>query len=341
MRILAIETSADETAAAVTEGRRVVSNIIYSQITTHTKWGGIYPALAKRAHEEKINPVVNKALEKFDMRNDIDYIAVTYGPGLAIALEVGIKKAKELVTKYHKKIIAVNHLEGHIYSCFVQNSKGSPRHEFQFPYLAFVISGGHTEIVLFKDHSRYEVLGETLDDAAGEALDKASKMLGLGYPGGPVIEQLSKQEGNRDSYRFPRPMLKSENLDFSFSGLKTSFFYFLQKMSEKEKIKNLKELASSYQEAVFETLEKKLEAAIKKTGINQVIVGGGVSANYYLRLRFRRLLKKYSGSVLFPTYKYLTGDNAAMIGVAAHYKAKKNQFVKNISQLDRIPRLSL
>ncbi len=341
MKILAIETSADETAAAVTDGRRVLSNVIYSQILTHAKWGGIYPALAKRAHEEKIDPVVNKAVEKINIKNDIDYIAVTYGPGLAIALEVGIKKAKELATKYNKKIIAVNHLEGHIYSCFVQNRNGNPNYEFEFPYLAFIISGGHTEIVLFKDHCTYEILGETLDDAAGEALDKAAKMLGLGYPGGPVIEQLAKQAGNKDYYGFPRPMLKSNNLDFSFSGLKTSFFYYLKKISEKEKIKNLKQLASSYQEAAFETLEKKLEFAIKKTGINRIVVGGGVSANQYLRAKLRSLLRKHKGSVLFPPFKYLTGDNAIMIGVAAYYKAQKNQFVGTIEELDRVPRLSL
>lgn len=341
MKILAIETSADETAAAVTDGRKVLSNVIYSQIVTHTKWGGIYPALAKRAHEEKIDPVVDKTLEKFNIEKDVDYIAVTYGPGLAIALEVGIKKAKELAKQFKKKLIAVNHLEGHIYSCFMQNSKGNPKHEFQFPYLAFIISGGHTEIVLFKEHCMYEVLGETLDDAAGEALDKAAKMLGLGYPGGPVIEQLAKQVGNKDYYGFPRPMLKSNNLDFSFSGLKTSFFYYLKKISEKERIKNLKQLASSYQEAVFETLEKKLGFAIKKTGINRIVIGGGVSANLYLRIKFRTLLKKCDGSILFPPFKYLTGDNAVMIGIAANYKAQKKQFVEKIEELDRVPRLRL
>lgn len=340
MKILAIETSADETAAAVLDARRVLSNIIYSQIEMHSKWGGIYPALAKRAHEEKIDPVINQALKKIRM-DKIDYIAVTYGPGLAIALEVGIKKAKDLAIRHHKKIVAVNHLEGHIYSNFVQNSQGNPPRDFMFPYLAFVISGGHTEIVLFKDHCSYEVLGETQDDAAGEALDKAAKLLGLGYPGGPVIERLAREVDNVDQYFFPRPMLKSDNLNFSFSGLKTSFFYYLKKMPEKDKIHNIKQLVSSYQEAVFETLEKKLEMAIKQTGINRTVVGGGVSANHYLRTRFRKLLKKYDGSVLFPPYSYLTGDNAVMIGVAAFFKAQNGMFVKDINQLDRVPRLEL
>jgi N6-L-threonylcarbamoyladenine synthase len=354
MRILAIETSADETTAAITEERRVLSNIISSQIETHAKWGGIYPSLAKRAHEEKIDPVVNAALKNFGIK-DIDYIAVTYGPGLAVALEVGIKKAKELAKTYNKQLIAVNHLEGHIYSCFVQNSKGNPKHEFKFPYLSFVISGGHTEIVLFRNHCDYKVLGETLDDAAGEALDKAAKMLGLGYPGGPVIERLAKEVENKDFYRFPRPMLRSNDLNFSFSGLKTSFFYFLKKNNAgiqldrspiesgmtKKLMYGLRQLASSYQEAVFDTIMYKAEKAIRQSSINQLTVGGGVSANLYLRKKFRQLVKKYDGTVLFPPFKYLTGDNAAMIGVAAYYKAQKNMFVKNIDELDRVPRLSL
>lgn len=343
MRILAIETSADETAVAITEERKVLSNVILSQIETHAKWGGIYPSLAKRAHEEKIGPIIEQALAKsqipkFQM---IDYIAVTHGPGLAVALEVGIKKAKELAKKYDKKVIAVNHLEGHIYSCFVQNSKGNPSREFQFPYLSFVISGGHTEIVLFKDHCMYEVIGETLDDAAGEVLDKAAKMLGFGYPGGPVIERLAEEVSNKDFYQFPRPMLRSNDLNFSFSGLKTSFFYFLKKMNENDKIKNLRQLASSYQEAVFDTIIQKAEKAIRQTSVNRLSIGGGVSANLYLRNKFRNLMERCKGNVLFPPFKYLTGDNAAMIGVAAYYKAQKGIFVKKIDRLDRIPRLRL
>lgn len=340
MKILAIETSADETAAAVVEGRRVLSNSIYSQIETHTKWGGIYPALAKRAHEEKIGPVVEKALKKFDLKKDIDAIAVTQGPGLAIALEVGIKKAKELSIKFGKPLISVNHLEGHLYSPFVQNSKGNPKTEFEFPYLGMVISGGHTEFVKITDHLKFEIIGQTLDDAAGEALDKAAKLLGLGYPGGPVIETLARQAGNVDYFKFPRPMLNSHNLDFSFSGLKTSFYYHLKKnpVSGAEEVRKL---ASSFQEAVFDTLLKKTEKAIKETGINRLVIGGGVSANLYLRKKMRGLTKKYQGKVLFPNFKYLTGDNAAMIGVVASFKAKKGWYIKEIDTLDRIPRMEL
>lgn len=358
MIILSIDTSADETAVAVTTGRKVISNAIFSQIATHTKWGGIYPALAKRAHEERIDWVVGEAIKKVGTIHElslqkIGYIAVTQGPGLAIALEVGIKKAKELAQKYSKKIIAVNHLEGHIYSCFVQNSAGNPKREFEFPYLALIVSGGHTILAIFKDHLTYEILGETQDDAAGEALDKAAKMLGLGYPGGPVIERLASQVENKDFHKFPRPMSKSKNVEFSFSGLKTSFFYYLNKLNlpqtsaveersgKTAEVNNLAQLASSFQAAVFDSLLIKTELTIKQTGINKLVVGGGVIANMYLRKLLRDLVKKHNGEVIFPPFKYLTGDNAAMIGVVAHYKAKKNLFVSDLNKLDRIPRLEL
>jgi len=369
MKILAIDTSCDETSVAITSGRKVLSNVIYSQILLHKKWGGVVPSIAKRAHEERIDLVVENALtslsrspkilsrlnsspekkglvkhlvsKNFDDRliNEIDVIAVTQGPGLAVALEVGIKKAKELAKQYQKKLITVNHLEGHIYSAFVQNSRGNPKHEFNFPYLALIVSGGHTEFIIFKDHLNYELIGATLDDAAGEALDKAAKLLGLGYPGGPVLERLANSAGNIDAHNFPRPMLKTKDLNFSFSGLKTSFYYFLKENPTQRS--NIKSLASSFQEAVFDTLIKKTERAIKLTTINQLIVVGGVAANLRLRKLMRNLAKKYQGEVMFPTYKYLNGDNAAMIGVVAGYKAKLDKFVKNIDEIDRIPRMTL
>ena len=338
MKILAIDTSCDETAAAITDGRRVLSNVIYSQVLLHKKWGGVVPSIAKRAHEEKIEFVIAEALKKHKI-TEIDYIVVTQGPGLAVALEVGIKKAKELAIKYQKKLISVNHLEGHIYSAFVQNSQGNPKRNFKFPYLSLIISGGHTEFVIFKNHLEYQIIGETLDDAAGEALDKAAKLLGLGYPGGPVLERLAKEVENKDFHNFPRPMLKSNDLNFSFSGLKTSFYYFLKK--NPNQTSEVKLLASSFQEAVFDTLIKKTEKAIKQTGINRLVAGGGVIANLHLRQLFRKLVGKHHGEVLFPSYKYLTGDNAAMIGVVAGFKAEKDLFVKNIDELDRIPRWSL
>ncbi len=368
MKILAIETSCDETAAAVVDGRRVLGSAIYSQVLIHKKWGGVVPFLARRAHEERIDLIVEEALRKafhsshsrldresrkMDPRfrgddsdrggfiKNIDAIAVTYGPGLAIALEVGIRKAKELTTKYHKRLIAVNHMAGHIYANFAENSQGKPDREFEFPYLALLVSGGHTELVYFENHHEFEVLGETVDDAAGEALDKAAKMLGLGYPGGQVIERLAKEVDNEDRYRFPRPMSKSQDVNFSFSGLKTHFLYFLKKQDEAEINKNLKYLASSFQEAVVDTLVLKTRLAIEKTGINRLILGGGVSANTRLRARLKQMLKENNGSLITPPQKYLCTDNAAMIGVAAHFQAEKRQFVKDLSTLDRVPRLKL
>ncbi len=338
MKILAIETSCDETAVAIVEGRRVLANEIYSQILLHQKWGGVVPTIAKRAHQEKIDFLINKVLRKISI-DQIEAIAVTQGPGLAPALEVGIKKAKELIWRFKKKLIVINHLEGHIYSPFVQNSKGNPKIEFDFPYLVLIVSGGHTTLVIFKDHLQYQVLGETIDDAAGEALDKAAKLLGLGYPGGSVIERLSKEVNNQDFFHFPRPMLKRKTLDFSFSGLKTAFFYFLR--NNKEKKNDLYSLASSFQEAVFETLIKKTELAIKKTQIRKICLVGGVSANLYLRKKMRELVRKHQGRIYFPSFRYLTGDNAAMIGVVASYKAKKGLFVSDIDKVDRLPRMSL
>jgi N6-L-threonylcarbamoyladenine synthase len=350
--ILAIETSCDETAAAIVEERRVLANVIYSQVLLHRRWGGVVPSIAKRAHQERIDWVIEETINKVKknqnwvMSNEellskkIEAIAVTQGPGLAIALEVGINKAKELSVKWKKKLIAVNHLEGHIYSPFVQNSKGKPKNDFHFPYLELIVSGGHTELVLFKDHLSYKTLGKTVDDAAGEALDKAAKLLGLGYPGGPVIERLASSVNNRDFYHFPRPMIRSGDLNFSFSGLKTSFYYFLNRVKD-DKEKKIAELAASFQQAVFDTLIFKTEMAIQETGINHLLLVGGVSANRYLRLLFRRLIKKYNGKLLFPSFKYLTGDNAAMIGVVASYKLRYNQGIIKPESLDRIPRLSL
>jgi N6-L-threonylcarbamoyladenine synthase len=342
MKILAIDTSCDETSAAIVEGRRVLSNVIYSQVILHQKWGGVVPSIAKRAHEEKIDWVIEKVGKRHVCSVQyIDTIAVTQGPGLAIALEVGIKKAKELAHKYNKPLIAVNHLEGHLYSVFAQNRAGNPKKEIAFPYLALLVSGGHTMIILWENHLKYKVLGETIDDAAGESLDKAAKLLNLGYPGGPVIETLAQQVGQVDNYKFPRPMLKSDNLNFSFSGLKTSFYYYLKSVSDEEKAKNIRYLASSFQEAVFDTLVKKLEKAIMQTKITSVVVCGGVAVNRHLRNKIRRLATSHHGLVLFPPFKYLNGDNAAMVGIAGYYKAKKYVFVKNFAELDRIPRFQL
>lgn len=340
MNILAIDTSCDETAVAVTNGRRILSNVIYSQVLLHQKWGGVVPLLAKRAHEERIDGIVDLAIQKSHLRwENIDAVAVTQGPGLAIALGVGITKAKELSIQHKKPLIGINHLEGHLYSVFAQNKKGNPKREIQFPYLGMIISGGHTEFILWKNHLEYEILGATLDDAAGEALDKAGKLLGLGYPAGAVIERLAETANHRDSYVFPRPMLHSKDLNFSFSGLKTSFYYLLKKTTEEEKYKNIALLASSFQEAVFDTILYKSEKAIKRTKVNRLVIGGGVSANMYLRKKLRILVAKYNGSIYFPVTKALTGDNAAMIGIAAWKKAEQHQF--SPIDIERQPRMQI
>lgn len=340
MKILAIDTSCDETAVAVTEGRRILSNELFSQIQMHTDYGGVMPQIARRAHEEHIDAVVEKALKKAHMTmDDIDAVAVTFGPGLAIALGVGIDKAKELAQKHNKKLIAVNHMEGHIYSCFAQNSKGNPSEEMQFPYIVLLVSGSHTELVLFSDHCTYVVIGSTVDDAAGEALDKAARLIvdDMVYPGGPLIEQLA-EKGDHNTYDFPRPMQYSKDLHFSYSGLKTSLRYVVEKMSTKERIGAMHNLAASFQAAAFDALMIKLEKACKQYGVWNVAVGGGVSANMLLRKKVRDLVTKNGGNVYFPTGKKLFGDNAGMIGIAGHFHAEKGDFVEDFETLQRVAR---
>lgn len=335
-----------------------MSNVISSQIDIHKKYGGVFPALAKRAHQERIDFVVNEALRRAQKNLEysnssptshlslltyhlpISAIAVTQGPGLAIALEVGIKKAKLLSTDYGLPLIAVNHLEGHIYSCLAQNRVGKPEKEIKFPALCLVVSGGHTEIVLMKDHGDYKILGETLDDACGEALDKAAKILHLGYPGGPIIEVLA-EKGNSNIYSFHPPLREKSNLNFSYSGLKTQLLYLVQKMSEEELGKNLYPLAASFQAACFEQIVRKASQAIKIHQPKVLLCGGGVVANKYLRKLLRRVAKENNLGIFFPPHKHLIGDNAAMIGVAAWYKFQRKEFAENIESLDRNPRLKL
>lgn len=342
MKILAIETSCDETAAAVTENRRVWSNVIYSQIDIHKKYGGVYPVLAKRAHEEKIDLVIAKALKNARLSlKEIDATAVTFGPGLVIALEVGLKKAKEIAEKYHQPLIPVDHIEGHIYSCFAQNSAGRPKREFKFPFLALIVSGGHTSLVLVKDHLQYETIGKTLDDAAGEALDKAARILGMGYPGGPIIEKLA-EKGNSQFLPLPIPMKQHPGLDFSYSGLKTAFKNKLASRSPKEIIRNLPHLAASFQKATFAAIITKLKKAILLTGVKSVVVGGGVVANKKLRQLIRQCAKETKADIYFPPSEKLIGDNAAMIGVAAHFKYQKGVYLKkDFDRLDRVARPDL
>lgn len=342
MKILAIETSCDETAAAVTEGRRVISNVIFSQIDIHRQYGGVYPALAKRAHQEKIEPVIKRALRNARTSiKEIDAVAVTFGPGLVIALEVGLKKAKELALQYRKPLVPVDHLEGHIYSCFAQNRNGKPLRDFKFPFLALITSGGHTSLVIVKNHLDYEIIGQTLDDALGEALDKAAKILGLGYPGGPIIEELAKK-GDPGFLDLPRPLRDRDDLAFSYSGLKTAFRYQVEAMSQVKVRRHLADLAASFQQAAFAHLLDRLKTAFAKKGLSFLTAGGGVTANARLRREIRKLAKQKKVTVYFPPDKKLYGDNAAMIGVAAHFKYQKGFFLKdNFDRLDRVGRTDL
>ncbi len=343
MKILAIDTSCDETSAAVTDGRKILSNTLYSQIQLHAEYGGVMPQIARRAHEEHIDEVIERALKNARTSiENIDAIAVTYGPGLAIALGVGIEKAQDLAKKHEKKLIAVNHMEGHIYSCFAQNSAGNPDHQIVFPYLAVLVSGSHTEIVLFTDHITYKVVGSTLDDAVGEALDKAARLIidDMVYPGGPVIERLALT-GNPEAFSFPRPMQYSQDLNFSYSGLKTSLRNVVRSMTTAERVTAIHDLSASFQEAAFDAAIIKVEKAIVLHSIKNIVVGGGVAANALLRKKMKDLVSKYGGTVHFPVSKELYGDNAAMIGVAAYYHAQKQDFVEDIDSLERVARASL
>ena len=339
MNILSIDTSCDDTSVAITNGRRVLSHVEFSQIKVHAPYGGVFPSLAKREHLTKIDPAIHLALKKAHLEiSDINAIGITFGPGLPPALEVGVNKAKELATKLKLPLIPVDHIEGHIYSPFVQNREGKPLLEIPYPFLSFVISGGHTEIVLLKAPCDYQILGETLDDAAGEALDKAARLLGLGYPGGPLIETLSKT-GDKQKYPLTIPMLQSGNLDFSFSGLKSAFKRLVYELGEVEVNKNLVNLAASFQNTVFTALFKKLDMALKLYPLKNIGFGGGVSTNRTFRALARSRYPKLK--LHFPPLKYLNTDNASMIGVVAHLRYEKGLFLKNSATLDRVPRANL
>lgn len=323
--ILALETSCDETAAAlvcsVDGNTTVLSSVVRTQIELHAKYGGVVPNLAAREHVANIIPVIDAALEESGVdRKDISAIAVTRGPGLVPALLVGVSAAKTLSLVWKKPLLGVNHLEGHIYANFIGKTLGQAD---SFPLLALIVSGGHTELVLMEDHFKYEILGETRDDAAGEAFDKAARLLGLPYPGGPAIEKRARAffNGNNRSptVSLPRPMIDSPDLDFSFSGLKTAVLYL---MKENEARKNdahfIDEVAHGFQKAVVDVLVAKTRKAIEKYSPKTVIIAGGVSANARLRERMQELVDGYAPETTFamPEFKYSL-DNAAMIGAAA------------------------
>lgn len=319
MNILGIETSCDETAIALLQAKDdnfvLVKNLVSSQIDLHAKYGGVVPEVAARAHTESIFPLLSEANIRPD-GFDVDVIAVTAGPGLLPALRIGLELGKTLALVWGKPLVAVNHLEGHLYSPWLSESKPA------LPSLALIVSGGHTEIVLMKDHLAYEVIGATRDDAAGEAYDKVAKLLGLGYPGGPILSKIAR-DGDPAAIDFPRPMLESKDFDFSFSGLKTAVAVYLKEHPDAP----VADVAASFQQAVIDTLVAKTMAAVKKHQPKSLILGGGVSANPLLRVSLDKVLQELNPDITFhaPDMEF-TGDNAAMIAAAGYFKAKAGRF---------------
>jgi N6-L-threonylcarbamoyladenine synthase len=320
--ILAIETSCDETAAAVIIDGKIISSVIASQANLHAKFGGVVPEVAAREHVTAIIPTIDLALKQAETKlSDIDVIAVTQGPGLMTSLLVGIETAQALGAATGKPVLPINHMEAHIYANFVQRT-GSRFQGTVFPAIILVVSGGHTLLVLMTGHGKYKILGETVDDAAGEAFDKTAKLLGLGYPGGPALSKLA-DTGNPKTFNFPRPMINSSDLNFSFSGLKTAVLYKVQELSPLTRNQK-SELAASIQTAIVDVLVAKTEKAIKKYHPKTIMLGGGVAANKPLRERYQLLAKSYKLACSIPAFEYCT-DNAAMIGLAAYYKLKNDK----------------
>jgi N6-L-threonylcarbamoyladenine synthase len=318
MRILAIETSCDETSVAVVEdGRKVLSNVIASQIAVHAQTGGVVPEVAAREHISAMMPVLNQALEEAKTAWDqIDAIAVTKEPGLVGSLVVGRMTAAALAFSMDKPLIEVNHVHGHMYANWLGDGM-----EPEFPIVILTVSGGHNELVLMRGHGDFEILAETLDDSAGEAFDKVARLLGLGYPGGPAIEERAKS-GNPEAVEFPIALRKEKN--FSFSGLKTSVFYYLKdneaRLADEQFVDDV---AASFQEAVVQALVEKLMLAVRKLGVKEVHLSGGVSANRYMRGRIEEELSKMKFAPLFrfPQKMEYCTDNAAMIGAAGYYES--------------------
>ncbi|MBP9989871.1 MAG: tRNA (adenosine(37)-N6)-threonylcarbamoyltransferase complex transferase subunit TsaD [Bacteroidales bacterium] len=321
--ILSIESSCDDTSAAVLRDDRILSNVIASQ-KVHEMYGGVVPELASRAHQQNIVPVVDAAIAKAGIQKEqIDAIAFTRGPGLLGSLMVGVSFAKGLSLSLHKPLVEVNHLQAHVLSHFIKKDDTSVVP--QFPFICLLVSGGHTQILLLKSHFDIEVLGSTIDDAAGEAIDKAAKIMDLGYPGGPIIDRLAK-EGNPDAYHFATPNIP--NYDYSFSGIKTSFLYFVRDELAKDPnfIENHKaDLCASIQKTIVDFLLKKLEKAVLHTNVRQIAIAGGVSANSRLREGITQLGAKHHWDVFIPEFQFCT-DNAAMVGIAGYFKYLHNDF---------------
>jgi tRNA N6-adenosine threonylcarbamoyltransferase len=318
VRVLGIETSCDETAVAVVEDLKVLSNVLSSQHDIHDRFGGVVPELASRAHLERINPLIDAALQEAGTEwRDIEGVAVTRGPGLVGALLVGLASAKAVALGLGVPMLAVNHLEGHIYANFLEHGPPEP------PYVVLLVSGGHTMLVYMPEEHRYEVLGQTLDDAAGEAFDKVARFMGLGYPGGPELDLISR-DGNPDAVKFPRAMARSGDFDFSLSGLKTAVIRHVKAEREAGKEIPIEDLAASFQEAVVDVQVQKTMAAAEEKGVKTVLLGGGVVANARLRERMSAEADATGIRVLYPSMELCT-DNAAMIAAAGESRLLKGE----------------
>ncbi len=371
--ILAIDTSCDDTSVAILRGRRVLASIISSQIELHKKWGGVVPDIARRAHQENIGKVYQEALKRAKVtETEIEFVAVTYGPGLAIALEVGVAFAKDLAYSKKKKFVPINHMEGHMLASFIlnRNSRGTildSKESEVFPALALLMSGNHTEIIYAQELNNYKVIGETLDDAAGEAFDKVARMMNIGYPGGPVLTLLADRAGDYWSdakagleernerkplievagrFGLPVPMIRSKELNFSFSGLKTACLYRIKELREKYQKDSdwTYEFSREFINAVSKSMSAKLKKALKLyPEIKSVIIGGGVSNNKYIVREIGALVRKQGKKYFIPEQRFRS-DNAGMIGIAAYYNITNKKYWlegENILKIDRKPMLKL
>jgi len=321
MLILGIETSCDETAASVVEdGRRILSNVVSSQIDIHRKYGGVVPELASRKHLETINLVVKEALSRARCSfKELDGVAVTNGPGLVAALLIGLATAKAIAYAFELPLVGVNHIEGHIFSNFLEH----PDNKFSTeklipPFIALVVSGGHSDLVFVKDYGKYELLGRTRDDAVGEAFDKVAKLLSLGYPGGPIIDETARK-GDAEAIRFPQARMKDNSLDFSFSGLKTAVVNFVKNHSCPTESRSIADIAACFQRAAIEALVENTFCAMEEKGMEKLVLGGGVASNSHLRNVFKNRAEEKGIELYFPPPALCT-DNAAMVGCVGYYK---------------------
>ena len=324
MIILGIETSCDETSASVLKDGKILANVVNTQLI-HSKYGGVVPSLASKNHEKLINHIVDKAVNDSQIKlSDIDGIAVTQGPGLIGSLMVGLNYAKGLSVGLGKPIIGVSHLEGHLFSGLIDNS-------IDFPYICLLVSGGHTQIWQVSGFNNYKILSTTVDDAAGEAFDKGARILGLKYPGGPEIEKVAKN-GNVKKYHFTIPYVKSNPLNFSFSGMKTALLYLTNKLTQNDLNKELANIAASYQESIIDSLLNKLSSVLDIYKSSNVLIAGGVSANKRFRTKSNKLEEDKNIKIHFPDFKYCT-DNAAMIAMVGY----KKMLIDDISDLNMLP----